>query len=71
MIFYLGSVLKIFNQVTGSRTKAFPTLILKPPEQPIQAMSQTAITQIPILEIACFNQESAMVAARAGADRIE
>ncbi|KAF3019621.1 hypothetical protein E8E15_007976 [Penicillium rubens] len=34
-------------------------------------MSQTAITQIPILEIACFNQESAVVAARAGADRIE
>ncbi|CAG8251013.1 unnamed protein product [Penicillium nalgiovense] len=34
-------------------------------------MSQTAITQIPILEVACFNQESAVVAAGAGADRIE
>jgi copper homeostasis protein len=34
-------------------------------------MSQTTITQIPILEIACFNQESAVVAAGAGADRIE
>ncbi|KAI2705869.1 hypothetical protein CBS147332_7113 [Penicillium roqueforti] len=34
-------------------------------------MSQANITQRPILEIACFNQESAAVAARAGADRIE
>ncbi|CAG8901260.1 unnamed protein product [Penicillium egyptiacum] len=34
-------------------------------------MSQTAIIQRPILEIACFNQESAVVAAGAGADRIE
>ncbi|KGO77570.1 Copper homeostasis protein CutC [Penicillium italicum] len=34
-------------------------------------MSLAATTQEPILEIACFNQESAVVAARAGADRIE
>jgi hypothetical protein len=30
-----------------------------------------AVSQGPILEIACFNQESAVVAAGAGADRIE
>lgn len=29
------------------------------------------VPQGPILEIACFNQESAVVAAGAGADRIE
>ncbi|KAJ5965229.1 uncharacterized protein N7479_005105 [Penicillium vulpinum] len=34
-------------------------------------MSQAVIIQGPILEIACFNQESAVVAAKAGADRIE
>ncbi|CAI7665785.1 unnamed protein product [Penicillium glandicola] len=34
-------------------------------------MSQPVLTPGPILEIACFNQESAVIAARAGADRIE
>ena len=34
-------------------------------------MSGYGIAQKPILEIACFNQESAVVAAGAGADRIE
>ena len=75
---YLAAVLKIFNQVTGGRTKALPTTYSRalytncePPNKPIQAMSGYGIAQKPILEIACFNQESAVVAAGAGADRIE